>query len=273
MSTTVQASSRRIYAMVLRHTYLMRKSWIRVIETAYWPTMNMILWGFIAKYMASQTVASAAGIGLVPGLLISALLLWELLFRGQLNFALAFLEEFYARNLGNLFVSPLRPWEFVTSMVVVSFLRTLIGVGAAAILAWVLYAHSVFDMGFALLAFFVNLLVSGWGIGLMVCALIMRYGLAAENFAWGLIFVAAPISGVYYPIDVLPEWLRVVAGWLPTSYVFEGMRAVLIHREFRWDLLWSAVALNALYFLIGLGLFLTSFAGARKRGTLLQVGE
>jgi ABC-2 type transport system permease protein len=272
MSTTVQASSRRIYAMVLRHTYLLRKSWIRVIETAYWPTMNMILWGFIAKYLATQST-QGGWMSQVPGLLISALLLWELLFRGQLNLALAFLEEFYARNLGNLFVSPLRPWEFVTSMVVVSFLRTVIGVGVAAILAWYLYAHSVFDMGFGLIAFFVNLLVAGWGIGLMVSALIMRYGLAAENFAWGLIFVAAPISGVYYPVDVLPGWLQGVALALPTSYVFEGMRAALIDHQFRWDLFRSAVILNIIYFGIGLALFLASFAGARKRGTLLQVGE
>ena len=88
MSTTVQASSRRIYAMVLRHTYLLRKSWIRVVETAYWPTMNMILWGFIAKYLATQST-QGGWMSQVPGLLISALLLWELLFRGQLNLALA----------------------------------------------------------------------------------------------------------------------------------------------------------------------------------------
>ena len=269
MSTTARASSRRIFAMVLRHTYLMRKSWIRIVETAYWPTMNMILWGFLAKYLATQSSALAQ----VPGLLISALLLWELLFRGQLNLALAFLEELYARNLANLFVSPLRPWEFLGSMVVVSLIRTTIGVGIAALLAWFLYAHSVFDMGFALIAFFVNLLATGWGIGLMVCALIMRFGLAAENFAWGLIFVLAPVSGVYYPIDVLPGWLQAFAWTLPTSHIFEGMRASLQERVVRWDLLMNAVILNVIYFVVGVALFLQSFAGARQRGALLQTGE
>ncbi|MSQ19313.1 MAG: ABC transporter permease [Betaproteobacteria bacterium] len=269
MNLHLHATMRRVAAMVLRHTYLMRKSWIRIIETAYWPTMNMIMWGFIAQYFATTSSVIAQ----VPGMLVTALLLWEVLFRGQLGFALAFLEELYARNLGHLFVSPLRPYELVISMIVVSFIRTAIGVGAAIILAYVLYATSIFDLGFLLLAFFVNLLVTGWAVGLMVAALIMRYGLAAENLAWGLIFVAAPISGVYYPIGTLPEWLQHVAWALPTSHVFEGMRAVLTGGTFMWDGLLHAVWLNIVYMAMGIALFLLSFRAARIRGTLLQVGE
>jgi ABC-2 type transport system permease protein len=269
MSLHLHATMRRVGAMVLRHTYLMRKSWIRMIETAYWPTMNMIMWGFIAQYFATTSSVIAQ----IPGMLVTALLLWEVLFRGQLGFALAFLEELYARNLGHLFVSPLRPYELVISMIVVSFIRTAIGVGAAIILAYVLYATSIFDLGFSLLAFFVNLLVTGWAVGLMVAALIMRYGLAAENLAWGLIFVAAPISGVYYPIETLPGWLQQVAWALPTSHVFEGMRAVLKDGTFMWDGFVHAVWLNMFYIAIGIALFLLAFRASRIRGTLLQVGE
>jgi ABC-2 type transport system permease protein len=269
MNLHLRATIRRVSAMVLRHTYLMRKSWIRVIETAYWPTMNMILWGFIAQFMATNSTWVAQA----PGILVSALLLWEVLFRGQLGLALAFLEELYSRNLGHLFVSPLRPYELVISMIVVSFIRTLIGVGTAAILALVLFHYSIFDLGLSLLAFFANLLITGWAVGLMVAALIMRYGLAAENFAWGLIFVAAPISGVYYPIDTLPGWLQKVAWVLPTSHVFEGMRAVLRDKVFWWDALMHAVWLNVLYIVVGVVLFLLAFRDARTRGTLLQIGE
>ncbi|MFM9886426.1 MAG: ABC transporter permease [Burkholderiales bacterium] len=263
------ATMRRVAAMVLRHTYLMRKSWIRVVEMAYWPTMNMIMWGFIAQYLATTSSVIAQ----IPGMFVTALLLWEVLFRGQLGFALAFLEELYARNLGHLFVSPLRPYELVISMIVVSFIRTAIGVGTAAILAYVLYATSIFNLGFSLLAFFVNLLVTGWAVGLMVAALILRYGLAAENLAWGLTFVLAPISGVYYPIETLPGWLHDVAWALPTSHVFEGMRAVLRDGMFLWDTLFHAIWLNILYMVLGIVLFLVAFRDSRNRGTLLQMGE
>jgi ABC-2 type transport system permease protein len=265
----MSGSLQRIYGMVLRHVYLWRRSWVRVLETAYWPTMNMVLWGFIAKYLATNSSVMAQ----VPALLISGLLLWEVLFRGQLAFALAFLEELYSRNLGHLFVSPLRPIELIASMITVSLLRTCVGVGVAAALAIVLYAASIFDLGLPLVAFFANLLVTGWAVGLMVSALVLRYGLAAENLAWGTIFIIAPVSGIYYPISVLPGWLQNVAWYLPTSYVFEGMRGVLLEAVFKWDLLFGAMALNAVYVAVGVGIFFAAFRGARQRGALLQMGE
>ena len=265
----MRGSLQRIYGMVLRHVYLWRRSWVRVLETAYWPTMNMVLWGFIAKFFASNSAVVAQ----VPALLVTGLLLWEVLFRGQLAFALAFLEELYSRNLGHLFVSPLRPAELIASMVTVSFLRTCVGVGVAVALAIALYAASIFDLGLPLVAFFANLLVTGWGVGLMVAALVMRYGLAAENLAWGVIFILAPMSGIYYPVSVLPDWLQSVAHCLPTSYVFEGMRGVLLEGMFRWDLFAAAVALNAAYLALGAGIFFAAFRGARQRGALLQMGE
>lgn len=259
----------RIAAMCLRHFYVMRRSWPRLVEMAYWPTMQMVLWGFIAKFLATNS----SWVAQVPGLLVSALLLWEVLFRGQLGVALSFFEELYARNLGHLFVSPLRPLELVASMIAVSLFRTVIGVGTAIGLALVLYHYSIFDLGVPLVTFFANLLVCGWAIGLMVAALVMRYGLAAENFAWGAIFVAAPISGIYYPVSVLPDWLQAVAWCLPTSHVFEGMRAVLLEKTFLWREFWTAVGLNALYMAAGIALFLGAFNGARRRGMLLQIGE
>jgi len=265
----MSGSLQRIYGMVLRHVYLWRRSWVRVLETAYWPTMNMVLWGFIAKYLATNSSVVAQ----VPALLISGLLLWEVLFRGQLAFALAFLEELYSRNLGHLFVSPIRPQELIASMVAVSLLKTCVGVGAAAALAIVLYAASIFDLGLPLLAFFANLLVTGWAVGLMVAALVLRYGLAAENLAWGVIFVIAPISGIYYPVSVLPAWLQSVSWCLPTSYVFEGMRGVLLETRFKWELFAGAAALNVVYVAVGVGIFFTAFRGARQRGALLQMGE
>jgi ABC-2 type transport system permease protein len=262
-------SAGRVYAMVLRHVYLMRKSWPRLLELAYWPSVQMILWGFIAKFLATQSewVAQA------PGLLIAAVLLWDVLFRSQLGVSLTFFEEMYSRNLGQLFVSPLRPYELVISKLVISLLRTLIGVGAAALLAIPLYHFSIFDLGFALIAFFASLMIMGWAIGLMVSALVLRYGLGAESLAWAAIFAAAPVSGVYYPIEVLPQWLQPIAWALPSSYVFEGMRAVMIDGVFRGDLLLRAMSLNAIYILAGAATFLAAHRSARRRGLLLQIGE
>ncbi|MDD1650832.1 MAG: ABC transporter permease [Methylococcaceae bacterium] len=269
MLAAIGASLNRILAMVARYRYLMLASWPRLIELAYWPTVQMVLWGLINRFLVGQSewMAQAAG------LLIAAALLWDVLFRAQLGVSIVFFEEMYSRNLGNLFVSPLRPHELALSLLTVSFLRTAFGIGVAAGLAILLYHYSIFDMGLPLVAFFVNLMVMGWAIGLMVVALVLRYGLGAESLAWAIIFAFAPLSGIYYPISVLPEWLQPIAWALPSSHVFEGMRAVLRDQVFPMEHFISAAWLNLVYLGVGLGLYAFAFHIARKRGLLLQMGE
>lgn len=262
-------SPRRIGAMVLRYLYLLRHSGPRVLEVFYWPAVQMVLWGFITQFF----VTNSSWLAQASGVLLAAVLLWDVLFRGQLGVSLGFFEEMYSRNLGHLFVSPLRPYELICALLVISFLRTLVGVGVAALLAMPLYEFSIFTLGPSLLGFFANLLVMGWAIGLMVAALVLRYGLGAESLAWVAIFALAPVSGIYYPITVLPTWLQPVAWALPSSHVFEGMRAVLIEQRVLTGHLLAAVGLNLLYIALGGALFLHAFQVARRRGALLHVGE
>lgn len=259
----------RVYAILLRHFYLLRSSWTRVLELAYWPILNIVLWGFMTVYLAghSSLVAQAGG------LFLAGILLWDVLFRSQLGFGLCFLEEIWSRNLGHLMVSPLRPHEFVAALFGVSFIRVVVGVGPAAVLAAVLYHYSIFDMGLPLVLFFANLMLLGWAIGLAINGIILRYGLGAESMAWMALFVLAPVCGIYYPIAVLPGWLQTVAHAIPASYVFEGMRAVLIDKAFKPELLVTAAWLNAIWFAGGAAIFLLFFRAARRRGLILQIGE
>ena len=215
----------------------------------------------------AERVAEAAGV------LISAVLLWDVLFRSNLGISLSFLEEMWSRNLGQIFVSPLRPYELVAALAVMSFIRTLISVGPAALLARPLFDVWVFSLGPPLLAFFANLLIMGWSVGLVASALVLRFGMGAESLAWLGIFLLAPLSGIYYPIAILPGWLQPVSWALPSAHVFEGMRAVLFDGVFHIDLFAAAVALNALYFALAAGFFLYMFDVARRRGLLLQQGE
>ncbi len=262
-------SGRRIGAMVLRYLYLLRGSWPRILEQAYWPTMQMIIWGFVTQFFLTNSswVARAAGV------LIAAVLLWDVLFRAQLGVSVVFMEEMFARNLAQLFASPLRPYELALSLIGISVVRTLIGVGSAALLAIPLYHYSIFTMGLPLLAFFGNLLVFGWAVGLLICALLLRYGLGVESLAWASIFALAPVSGIYYPIATLPEWLQPIAWALPSSHVFEGMRAVLFEQHFDLHHFLRASELNVIYLAVGIAVFLKAFEVARARGLLLQMGE
>jgi ABC-2 type transport system permease protein len=154
-----------------------------------------------------------------------------------------------------------------------SVIRMLIGVGGAVLFAWILFRYSLFDMGFALIPFTLNLLMLGWAIGLAVCALVLRWGLGAEELAWAAAFLLAPISGVYYPLASLPGWLQTVAHGVPTSYVFEGMRGVLLQHQFDWQLFARGALLNIVYLAGGIALYFAAIRYARNHGSLLQMGE
>ena len=263
------ASARRVRALIRRHAYLLLKSWPRLVSMAYYPTVTMVLWAFLTLYLKPTN----SFLKDAPGFFIGAVLLWDVLFRGQLGVSLTFVEEMYSRNLGNLFVSPLRLSEFIAGQLMMSVLRTLIGVGGACVFAWLLFRYSIFSLGLPLLAFFWLLLAFGWSIGLAVSAMILRFGLGAEELAWAAIFILAPVSGVYYPIAVLPGWLQPVAWALPSAHVFEGMRGVLLEGAFAWSHFWSALMLVGVYLCLGAFMFRLAVRHARVHGRLLQMGE
>jgi ABC-2 type transport system permease protein len=262
-------SPRRIAAMVLRYWYLLRSSWPRVLDLIYWPTVQMLMWGFLQTYIGQN----AGFFARASGTFIGAVLLWDILFRGQLGFSVSFLEEMWARNLGNLMMSPLRPVEFVSALMIMSIVRLAIGLVPVSLLAIVFFGFNLYGLGLALAAFFANLMLTSWGVGIFVSGLVLRNGLGAENMAWTIMFIFLPLTCVYYPVAILPGWLQVVAWALPPTYVFEGMRALLIEHSFRADLMIWSLALNIVLFGAGVLAFLELLKSARRNGSLMQTGE
>jgi ABC-2 type transport system permease protein len=204
---------------------------------------------------------------------IGAVLLWDILFRGQLGFSISFLEEMWSRNLANLMMSPLKPIEFVIALIIMSTVRLVIGMVPVALLALAFFGFNLFGLGLALVGFVVNLMLMGWAIGIFVSGLVLRNGLGAENLAWTIMFFFLPLTCVYYPVAVLPDWLQGVAWTLPPTYVFEGLRALLFDHAVRIDLMLQALALNVVVFAAAVACYLALLKSARKAGTLLQTGE
>jgi ABC-2 type transport system permease protein len=262
-------SARRIGAMVLRYWYLLRSSWPRMLELIYWPAVQMLMWGFLQLYVSEHSGFFARA----AGTFIGAVLLWDILFRGQLGFSISFLEEMWARNLANLMMSPLRVIEFVIALMVMSLVRLAIGMVPVSLLAIAFFGFNLYGLGIALAVFFLNLILTSWSVGIVVSGLVLRNGMGAESMAWTIMFLLLPLACVYYPVAVLPGWLQYVAWALPPTYVFEGMRALLIDHVFRADLMLQAFALNALYFAGAIVAFFKLLQGARRAGALMQTGE
>jgi ABC-2 type transport system permease protein len=266
---SLQIAPHRIGAMILRYWYILVSSWPRMLELVYWPMLQIITWGFLQTYIT----ANAGTFARAGGTLIGAVILWDILFRGQLGFSISFLEEMWARNLGNLLMSPLTPIEFLLALMTMSLIRLAIGVIPMTLMAIAFFQFNVYGLGLPLIAFFCNLIFTSWAVGIFVSGLVLRNGLGAEGIVWTLMFGLMPLTCVYYPVSVLPSWLQHVAWALPPTYVFEGMRALLIEQVFRTDLMLSALALNAVLLLASFAAFLALLRSARRAGSLLAGGE
>jgi ABC-2 type transport system permease protein len=269
MRDPVAFSMTRVGAMVSRYWYLLRSSWPRVLDLIYWPTVQMFMWGFLQTYIGKMSgMPARAG-----QTFIGAVMLWDILFRGQLGFSISFLEEMYSRNLANLLISPLKPPEFISALMIMSIIRLSIGMVPVTVLAIIFFGFNLWGLGFALAAFFVNLILTSWALGIFVSGILLRHGLGAENMAWTLMFIFLPLTCVYYPVSVLPPWLQVIAWTLPPTYVFEGMRALLLTHVFRADLMLAALSINIALITLAIFAFLRYLQAARQHGSLLQGSE
>jgi ABC-2 type transport system permease protein len=268
-------SARRAAAMVMRYLYVLRSSWPRLAELVYWPAVQMLTWGFLQTYISGQVGAVGMGgkLAVAAGTLIGALLLWDTMFRAQLGFSVSFLEEMWSRNMGNLLMSPLRPLEFVAALMAMSIIRLTIGIVPVSLFALAFFGFNLWGLGLVLIAFFTNLVLTAWAIGLVVAGLVLRNGMGAEALAWSVLFFLMPFACVYYPVSSLPEWLQWIVWRLPPTYVFEGLRAALVGHVFRADLMLDALAINLGLLAVGAVVFLKLLDSARAAGSLLQMGE
>lgn len=265
----LSASLRRVAALVRRYMYLLRSSGVRIVELIYWPFLQMLTWGFLQKFLASTDNPYAQS----AGVLIGAVLLWDILFRSKIGFSTTFIEEMWSRNLGNLLTSPLRPFELVAALSLWSIIRLSVGMVPVAIAAFLIFEFNLLGLGLWLVVFFCVLVLTSWSLGLIAAGVILRYGLGAEELAWSLAFLLLPLACVYYPVSVLPGWLQPIALALPPTHVFEGMRSILLEHTFDPSNLYWALGLNAVYLVVGYATFSWFLSSARDNGTLLQLGE
>ena len=259
----------RIYALFLRHFFLIRSSFPRLLDLIYWPTIQIILWGFVSKFftMHSDFYNNTAGV------ILSAAILYDFLFRSSISFNMLFLEEIWSRNFTNLFIAPLKISEIITALTATALIRTLIGIVPAVLLATPFFGVSLFELGPSLILLLLSLYVFGMTLGLLVVSGLLRYGPAFENVAWSSLFLLAPLGCIYYPISILPDWLQIVAKCLPLVYIFEEVRSILLNNVVNFSNLANALMLNVIYFTLSIFVFYSAFHEARKKGTLMNVGE
>lgn len=258
----------RIKALLIRHLYLYQRSIPRLMDVFFWPTMTLLLWGFISKYLEQSNFSGSVNIVTV---LLGAVILWEILNEGQHSLSVTFLEDIWERNLLNIFVTPLKISEFLASTALLGIIRVVVISIIMGIIAFFTYTFNLFSLGFYLIPFAFNLILFGWILGLIITAVILRLGTSAQVLAFGIMFLIQPFTAVFYPVSVLPQFVQHISYALPSTYVFEGMRAVIDTGIFPVSYFFTGLVLNIAYLVLSLWFFYKMFARIKKKGLLAKV--
>ena len=259
----------KVYGLSLRHFYLIKSSFPRILDLIYWPSIQIFLWGFISKFFTLSSTYYNNTVGVI----LSAAILYDFLFRSSISYNMMFLEEIWSRNFTNLFISPIKIKEIITALTLTAIVRTLIGTVPAVLLAIPLFGVSIFKLGIPLIILLLSLYLFGITLGLLVTSGLIRFGPSFENIAWASLFFLAPLGCIYYPIEILPNWLQIIAKILPLVHIFEEMRNILINEIISYNNILMSIILSFVYFAIGVIVFYVSYHGARVRGTLINIGE
>jgi ABC-2 type transport system permease protein len=259
----------KIFALSLRHIYLIKGSFPRILDLIYWPTIQIFLWGFISKFFTLNSTFYENTVGVI----LSAAILYDFLFRSSISYNMMFLEEIWSRNFTNLFIAPIRLSEIIAALTFTAIFRTLIGLVPASLLTIPLFGVSILKIGAPLIFLLISLYIFGVTLGLLVTSGLLRFGPSFENIAWASLFFLAPLGCIYYPIEILPAWLQSIAKLLPLVHLFEEMRSILIDNLVNYYAVLKACIISFIYFIIGIIVFYWSYNGAKLRGTLLNMGE
>jgi len=261
------ARRRRIVSVMRRDFFALRRDPPRMVDMAFWPTAELVLWGLVSLYLQQNRVHIAVA------MLLGAVLLWQVLHRAQGELAFGFLFDVWSRNLLNVFVSPLSTMEYIGGLVLASVAKVAVTIGVMSVLAFVFYGFGLLSIGPALVPFMVVLMIMGWSLGIVAIAGVIRFGQSAQIIAFILVFVFQPFAAVFYPLSVLPAPAQAVAALVPASHVFEGMRSVLAGGGISWGGLATAALLDLVYVAASLGCLLYALRYARLKGKLSRFGS
>ena len=259
----------RMYGLFLRHFFLITRSFPRILDLIYWPSIQITLWGFISNFFSTYSSYYSNAVGVI----LTCAILYDFLFRTSIGFNMLFLEEIWSRNFTNLFIAPMKISEIIVSLVFTALIRALIGLIPAILLTSPLFGISLLQLGLPLAFLFLSLYLFGITLGIFVSAGLLRFGPSFENIAWSTMFLLAPFGCIYYPIEILPEIFQSIAFALPLVYIFEETRNILVNGMVNYENILTAIYLNGFYLILSIFVFYYSFDKAREKGTLINIGE
>jgi ABC-2 type transport system permease protein len=256
----------RTSAIVLRFLYLLRGSPARWLPLFVWVSIDILLWGFITKYLNSVVPSK---LDFVPQLL-GAVIFFDFFVRVLHGVSGVFFEDVWSRNFLNIFGSPLSISEYLSGLVLTSVGTSMVGLIVMLVLAISVFGLSFAMYGVMVLPFLLILFLFGIALGIVGCGIVLRLGPASEWFIWPIPAMVSPFAGVFYPLSTLPSWMQFVSNLLPPSYVFEEMRKIVVGQPVSVTSLAIGIALALLYIALACFFFARVFRYAVRTGLIAR---
>lgn len=252
----------RIKAMFLRYLINMWHNYDRLIDMFYWPAMDLFIWGLTGLYISRLNSNFSQYLFII----LNGLIFWIVIWRAQYEITTNLLAELWDRNVINIFATPLKVSEWIAAFMLFGLMKTIVSLGFSAILAFIFYKYNIFIYGFYLLPFLASLLLTGWAGGFFVAAFLIRFGMKIQTIAWAGVALIGPFSAIYYPLSILPDWVQKISNLIPSTYIFEGLRQLLLTGSISLDKLLISFALNIVYLILSIWFFVRMFNASRKLG-------
>lgn len=256
----------RAFAVTYRYFLIVRGSYSRVFQIFVWASLEIILWGFLTKYLDQ---VGAADFSFTP-ILLGAIVFWELVSRAQQGVSTPFLEDIWARNLLNFFASPLSTVEYIFGLVMAGFVAWCAGLVFMTVFASFAFGFSLWSLGVPAFMFLLILFVFGLALGVFSISMVLRFGQTAEWFIWPIPTVIAPFAGVFYPTTVLPLWMQMISSILPVTYVFKNLRTIVLEQTFSLRDMIIALGLDVLLLFLMCVLFVRVYRWALRHGAIAR---
>jgi ABC-2 type transport system permease protein len=261
------ATMLRLRAIARRHAYVMVRSPHRLFDVTLWPLVDVLLFGALAEFVGGS---ERNGASQAAGYLLAGIVLWHVIYQSQIAMSTGFLEETWTRNLLNMMVTPVREVEYVAGVALFGMVKLTLGVGVMILGALAFFSFDTWSLGFELVPIAIVLLVVGWAVSLLVIGLVLRFGSGAEALAWGVMFILLPLSGVFYPIESLPDVLRPLAEILPTTHAFEALRGLVDDGQLNWGEVGIAAAGSVVMLALALVYLTQMLKMFRRRGYITR---
>lgn len=259
-------SLNRIRAILMQELFITKRSYEVINDIVIYPLWSIIVFGFLTIYLVGVTGE------IVAHYVLTGIILWQVINITQYSIAVGCLWDVWARNLTNIFISPVSNSEYLIAYTISGAIKAIVVMILAGIVSVLVFHFNILSLGYTnLFLYFVNLAFFAFSFGILILGLIFRFGTRIQAFAWGLITFFQPLMAVVYPVSVLPEPLKTLAYAFPPTYVFEGARASLADSHIQWSYNIKAFLLNIIFCVLAVLFFNLMFRKSKEIGQFAKL--